>query len=93
MTCIDGFLLDGLICKSNCPDGKFVDPITLACNTCPTDCATCNSMTECLTCNSGTFLKEKLCAASCGVGYYAVGEICFKCPIGCLECTSASVCT
>jgi proprotein convertase subtilisin/kexin type 5 len=49
----------------------------------------------CTGCSSGNYFElkvgENVC--SCQAGYYLSGEMCVKCPVGCTECSSATVCT
>lgn len=81
-------------CLNPCPKEYYgkdnVNPPV--CESCVADCEVC-PYNVCSKCKSNTYLKEGLCLADCGEGYYPEispiqGAICSICHISCLECTA-----
>lgn len=63
-----------------CPDGRFFNPGTGACDACNLACATCTGPlnTECLTCNAPA------------TQHATISNFCHVCHTECLTCTSAN---
>lgn len=72
-----------LSCNNNCkfcPAGSYNPDSTFSaksCNSCPTNCATCQSTSVCLVCFDG---------------YFVNGTVCSACPASCLTCFDGNAC-
>jgi hypothetical protein len=91
---------------SVCLAGYYLAAAPVACKTCPTNCATCNTPTTgdapCLTCKRQFTLAASACTAcisttsaalcTCDVGEIWDGSTCKNCYIGCSVCKSPTEC-
>ena len=90
-------------CKTTCPPGRYQNTVTLTCDICVSNCATCTTCavnattgyTDCVctSCLVGTVIYGQLCMLNCPSGYYNNSGICSPCSTQCLTCkTSNSFC-
>ncbi len=91
-TSLRPYLFNGQ-CKTQCPIGFYPDSLK-TCQSCPTECTSCNGPQACTGCQSPLYLYNGQCIAQCPNGYFNdPSGNCIKCKTGCLTCNSLSNCT
>mgnify|MGYP000884204247 FL=1 len=95
--CATGYVTNGTagVCTNSCSIGSV--PYNGVCG-CEVDCLTCTgTASNCTTCNPSSqyyaFFYSNKCVGSCPNGTYNASFNCTNCPVGCSNCTSATVCT
>lgn len=86
--CSEEYFLESSSCEnllSSCDVGMYRDEMN-RCQSCPSECRTCDSEMECRECVDGLYLYDGRCSAVCPVGYRTNDSVCQECPVGCLEC-------
>lgn len=94
LSCITNSYLYNTKCWQPCPDGSFINPITLAdCSTCPTGCSLCTENNFCTACLPAYSMENNLCVINCSVGI-SHNQVCFPCGLNCSKCQySCTNCT
>lgn len=95
-SCTGSFFLEGSLCLTACPTGKFPQSelSNNACVQCDAACSGCSDSLTCTGCVSDTqVIRLGSCLDSCGAGYSPVEGLCQPCQEYCAECTSPSACS
>ncbi len=93
-SCPSGQYLNGSVCVSPCPVGKYPDTNNV-CQTCVVPCATCSTVAICALCSPNAYMLGTMCYNPCIDGYYGntSNDTCTICSAICLTCiTTASTC-
>ena len=93
-SCVEGALLLGSSCVTECPAHTFpLDNTT--CQHCSNSCATCDGPSDnhCLSCPEGKLVHQSHCLSVCPSGSFASNDSCLPCPANCTQCSSGTSCT
>eukprot|EP00439_Symbiodinium_sp_Y106_P000855 s231_g1.t1 len=102
--CDPGVELQNGECVNPCPSGKYKDPDSDKCVSCPGNCTTCMTADKCTECGPGAYLDKSLlpnvsvCRSDCPDGFYtngregANGGRCLACSTSCLQCSDRDQC-
>ena len=109
ITCVANSIIDPLniqSCKCDTSKGFYWNttcvipnkPCNWVCNTCPTNCSTCDNKTnnnsnivQCITCLPGYLLTiEAICLKTCPQRFYSDGLRCYACDSSCFSCSGPS---
>lgn len=74
-------------CFSSCPDGSYQDYTNVYCQTCNSNCKTCQvSATKCSSCDT-TYLYNSSCVVKCPSSYYSNSGVCLPCTPNVSSCS------
>lgn len=101
--CLEGYVLNATgYCVESCPANTYTQVTydatfninKVQCIPCGVNCSTC-AFGICTSCVNSTVYQEGNCVLTCSDGFYldTTRNICLRCPINCLKCTSKSTCT
>lgn len=79
-------------CYKICPDMTYPSDMTVTCEACPKECATCLSNTTCLSCTDGYYLYNRTCLTTCPDRFYPKSRNCDSCLYPCMTCANSSLC-
>jgi proprotein convertase subtilisin/kexin type 5 len=106
VTCTTCGLLGGLqsymysdsVCYVTCPTNTYASLSLVSCVDCDVSCSSCyGSKYKCIDCAASYYrvVGSNACTQSCSLGQYGdtTSKKCTVCPVGCVTCSSASVCS